>query len=522
VVVGKRLEEVNQVGRMKRSDLKYSLDDDEAGGSVLTHEATVASKKISAVVFLKIATYPFLVVSAILVPRIMDPTTYGEYALLISIIVITTSVLDLGVDSTFARFVPEFETRRDSSGLSRLYGSVLAFKILIDLLAAAALIAVLYWMYHDRFTLPYILLVLVIVVIFDLGMVPFSVLFGLNHLGRCALTELIKRSLGLALVVTMFIAMGLLGAVIGNLLTEAFIAGLLFFWTRHHLSRRHLKIDFSFLKPYFAFGLIFYVSYGLSTLLGRLGNPLIEYLTNDSREVALFDIANQIFMITVMFTSFLPPYLIPMLTQLLLTDKEPKLLAWSGVLMKYSMIFCMLAFLAFVIAGRDLLAIVIGPEYSAAFPNAVLLLMGVFPAVIVEFGFLFAMVYKKPDKSLVTLSCGIVTFAILSFLLIPGQASKGCAIATLVSYSVMAIVSYAAFRRQLTACLPGVLKTMLLGLAWVPLVYLRNGAITNIGLGFCVVALYVGTLFASGVLRLTEMRALVRAVRSRSRVVPET
>ena len=78
-----------------------------------THEASVTTKNISTVTLLKVGQYPFLIASMMLIPRLMGPATYGEYALLISIITMTASLIDFGGGTDmFGRFVPEFEVLR--------------------------------------------------------------------------------------------------------------------------------------------------------------------------------------------------------------------------------------------------------------------------------------------------------------------------------------------------------------------------------------------------------------------------
>src|SRR5206468_2387105 len=86
-----------------------------------SHEASVTSKNISTVTLLKVGQYPFLVASMMLIPRLMGPTIYGEYALLISIITMTASLIDFGGGTdVFGRFVPEFEVRGQSANVQRL------------------------------------------------------------------------------------------------------------------------------------------------------------------------------------------------------------------------------------------------------------------------------------------------------------------------------------------------------------------------------------------------------------------
>ncbi len=93
---------------------------------------------------------------------------------------------------------------------------------------------------------------------------------------------------------------------------------------------------------------MFYISWGLLNIWQSLGNPLIGYITHDLREVALFDIPNQIFLVTVSFTLFIIISLVPIFTRLLLTSKEETLVKWSRLIIKYIGIRCTILFWAFI------------------------------------------------------------------------------------------------------------------------------------------------------------------------------
>src|SRR5262249_3296432 len=154
-------------------------------------------------------------------------------------------------------------------------------------------------------------------------------------------------------------------------------------------------VDVSFLKPYLRFGLIFSLAWLLVNIWQQLGNILVEALTKNPVQVALFSIANQIFLITSSTISFFVAALIPIFTQFYVTDRADKIARWSISITKYTGIICTLAFGAFLIAGRDLVAI-IGQGYRGAFPNGVVLLGGMFPTIIVQVGYVLATISKRP------------------------------------------------------------------------------------------------------------------------------
>jgi len=483
--------------------------------SAITKEASVTTKNISTVVLLKIAQYPFLALAAMLIPRIMGPEVYGEYALLLSIIAITASLVSLGLTEIFGRFIPEFENRGESANIKRLSSNFLTLKGAIDIISCIILFLVLHFVFGDRFSDTYFLLIIAILLANDWGYVPYSLLFGLNKLGKFASRDLIRRAMSLILILILFHYYGLLGAIMSTLLVEVFFTALTFFWTREYFRIEDFRVDWSFLKPYLSFGFIFYISWALLNLWQRLGNPMIEYMTNDATEVALFDIPNQIFLLTATFTLVVICSFVPIFTKLLLAQKEAKLINWSSLIMKYTGILCTMIFWAYVLAGADLIPIIIGSEYKDIFPNGIVLLLGIFPMIFAQLGILFSIVYKEPRRYFLALCFAFSAFLLGSILLIPRYASMGCSIATFISCVVLALVIYIYFRDKFHLCLMDGLKTIALGLIFVPFLFIRGNLFTNLLLVVCSVLGYIVLLFVSRVLNLIEVREIFQAIRHR-------
>lgn len=483
--------------------------------SAITKEASITTKNISTVVFLRILQYPFLFLAVTLIPRLMGPEIYGEYALLISIIAIASSIVYLGSGEVLVRFIPELEIHGESASTIRLSSNMFIFKIAIDLVVSIVLFLILNLAYGDRFSIIYFILIGAILLVADVGSIPYFLLFGLNKLGKYSLRDPFRRALGLVFILVLFHYYGLVGAIVSTLLVETSLAILYFFWARKYFCIDSFGIDLSFLMPYLKFGFIFYISVGLLNVWQRLGNILIGYITDDSREVALFDIPNQILLMVLNFIPILITYFIPIFTELLLTGKEGKLINWSNLIMKYIGTFCMIIFFGFVFTGPDLIPIIIGSKYKEIFPNGVVLLLSLFPMSFAQLGSVFSLVYKEPRKYLQALCFALSTFLFISILLIPRCASMGCAIATFISSIVLAVVLYIYFRDKLLPCLADGFKTIILGFIFVPFLFFRGGLITNLSLVVCSMLVYILLLFVSRVLKLDEFKEIFRTIRHR-------
>jgi O-antigen/teichoic acid export membrane protein len=135
-----------------------------------TAEARTTTQNISLVALLRTLQYPFLVVSAMLVPRVMGPDAYGQFALLVSLLIMATSFVDLGIGDICGRFVPELHVAGDEQRIKALGSRLLGLKIALDAIAVLLLLCVLPVLYGGRYPFSYFILIAAILVVVDLGL----------------------------------------------------------------------------------------------------------------------------------------------------------------------------------------------------------------------------------------------------------------------------------------------------------------------------------------------------------------
>lgn len=493
-----------------------------AEANAITREAAVTVKNLSVVILLKVAQYPFLALAMALVPRMMGPETYGKYALLLSIVTVADSLNYLGVGEIFGRFVPEFQVRGDSEGIARLSSGFLALKALLSLITSALLFVVLHAAYGSRFPIPYLLLTAAVVLVRDWQSIPYALLFGLNELTRYTLPDPIRRVISLVLITILFHLFGLIGALVSALLVEGILTALVVLWTRRFFRLGSFKIRFSYLWPYLKFGLMFYVSWALFNVWLRLGNSLIESITQDSVQVAIFDVSNQIFLILTAFTLAVTSSLIPIFTTLLLTHREDRLVRWCALVMKYIAIVWGMVLLGYVLVGHDLILWLIGQDYRGVFINGVLLILAVLPMATAQLGAALAVVYQQPQKYTASLAAAMGSFIVSSLALVPKYASVGASAATLISCGVIAALICSVFRGQLGSSLVGGVKAIALCAVFAPALWLKGGAAVNLLLATLFLPAYVALLFAAGILSLHEVREVFRMISHPSGHLPAT
>ncbi len=217
------------------------------------------TKSLALAILYKLAQYPFLILFVVFVPQLMGPKFYGQYALFISIVVITTSLIDLGITEICGRFIPELNLSGKGQLLIKFSSQILSLKTAVSFFTSLMLFAILYWAYSDKFPVALLLIVSVVIVVTDIGSVPYAVIFGLNRLDYYALRDPLRRALSLGLIIILFNNFGLLGALVSTIIVEGSLECLYFYWGKKYFQSDEYTINFSFLKPYLQFGFLFYI-----------------------------------------------------------------------------------------------------------------------------------------------------------------------------------------------------------------------------------------------------------------------
>jgi O-antigen/teichoic acid export membrane protein len=485
-------------------------------GQAVTTEASVTSKNLSKVALLRIAQYPFIALFALIVPRLMGAETYGRYALFVSLYGMIASFLDLGVTEISARAVPERERHGGHRAIATYFSRMLGFKAALDLTLAGLFILGAYWISGtvpmQRFLVPLV----IAVIICDVGGSGYALLFGLNRLSLCSARDPVRRAISLALVVLLYSQYGLRGAVVSVVVVEAILACLYLGWTANYLSWADLMPDWRFMAPLLSYGAMFYLSWGVSNIWQRLGNTLIVYLHTDFRQIAVFDLSNQIFLTATGFTLFLITSLAPMFTRLRLAGKEPKIADWSRRILTYNQIACALALGCWLLVGPELIPIVFGRQYAALYANVAVLLCGTFLMTVVQLGLTLAMAYAEPMRYLTALLLAVATFVTASLWLVPSHGALGCSLATLLSCAVCALAIGLRYRGILRASLAPSLKPIIVAVVLLlPCWLYRGSPERDVALLAVFLAAYGGVLFIGRIVGAQEIQQAWVALRHR-------
>jgi O-antigen/teichoic acid export membrane protein len=152
----------------------------------------------------------------IVVPRLMGPDTFGQYALITSVSVWFALVSGLSSAQTMSRFVPEFSVRGDREGLERF---AFLLRLVSGALVAALYFALTAFLFRELDLLA--VAVAAMAVFFrSAAKLLCALSLGLNQAARWGLGETVNRWASLILVIPGAYFGGLLGACLALLITE--------------------------------------------------------------------------------------------------------------------------------------------------------------------------------------------------------------------------------------------------------------------------------------------------------------
>jgi O-antigen/teichoic acid export membrane protein len=485
--------------------------------SPVTSDATVASKSLSKVAVLRASQYPFIIIFALVVPRMMGPDTYGRYALFVSLIAMIDAFLDPGMAEISARVVPELQQVRNEAGIRTFFSRMVGFKITVDLLLALVAVVGLRLIFPDVVAPTFLWLLILAIFVGDLGSAAYGLLFGLNRQSLCAARDPLRRAASVCLIIALFHLFGLSGAIFSVVLVEGLLLIIYLTFVGRYVSFQELTPKWSYVAPFLRYGFLFYLSAGATSLWQRLGNTLIGQLRGDFRQIALYDLSNQMFLTATSFTLFVILALAPTFTRLRLEGKEGKLIDWSRRILTYNEIGCVCAVAAWLLLGPELIPILIGRQYDGLYANVAVLLCAAFPTVVIQLGLALAIAYAEPIWYFVAVCTGVVSFVVTSLITIPANGSLGCSIATLVSCICCALVMGFRYRANMRKSLGPALKSIALGaVLLVPCWLLRGRADRNALLLLGFLATYGSALFLTRVIIRAEVEQLWAALRHKS------
>ncbi len=471
-------------------------------------------RTVSLGTFWRVFRYPFILLSVGVIPRLMGDEVYGRYAFFVSVYVVLEYFSDIGITQIFGRFIPDFEANGEQPRTNRLFRGFLVYGVTLSLVLVAVMLGLSRWRSFDSFPPIWFLIMALQLIFSQVQGILFAFLYGTNQIARYSAKEVMRSAFTFFLVLGLYLAFGLTGALCGLVVNEMIITGIGIHWTRTRLFGAWQPIRFRDFKPYFLFGLRFYIPVFLFGAMPRIGNVYVRWLTHSDEQVAYFDIANQFLLLTATFLGLILSTLIPSLSALYSKDRHDTIDDYHRQALTYCGVAVFLACNALGWLGRDAVALVLGPSFAPVFGNAMILVPAIFPSLLAYVGVNYTILKKQPKVYALAVIAGFTTLTVACLMLIPRFASAGAAAATVLGYAAMAAVFCTAYRRHMRAIAGPFVKVALLGLPFVPLY--RFHLPLALSLPACILSAvaYLAALYLFRLIRVADLKDVIHAFRA--------
>ena len=452
--------------------------------------------------------------AAALVPRTMGPATYGRYDLITMLTFWFSMLGSLGMSQITSRQAPQLEAEGALGKLQALFGNLLALRAV-----SSAVVAILYLL-TTRLWLRdldgVVLLVLSLAVLLrGPGALCFSLFLGQGRIGRWALPEVVRQWGSVAFALPCFLVAGLRGAVVGYLMSETVIFTIGILGARRSLSRHDVRLGIGAVAPLLQMGLLFYASDLVLSAIDRSGAVLVRIVTSDYAQVGMFGVSYQVFMAALLSTHQLSNSFVPLLTILRTQRETAEMQAWVGRLVKWLTLVAVLGLLGSLILGRDVVPLVLGRAYVAAYRNLVVLSAALLLVPLVQTCSVLALTHDRPGMLIKAALLRFVCFWGLGIPLVVRWGSLGACVS--VGLAMAGQAGYLLLQNGAVVG-PALRRWAMVvgaGLAFAPVACLRAGMAANVVLYLVAATSYLLVLRALGAISTHELRVVYRALRVR-------
>ena len=458
------------------------------------------------------------VVVAAVVPRFMGPTGYGQMALLVALSFWFSLAANLGFTQVLGRHVPTFIQREDATGLTRLFGQLLAIRVGTGFLTGGLYLAVTALWLRDLDLGAKALLALAVWVRAPAGLF-YALHLGLNRAARWGVADLLRQAATLVLMLPGYLWGGLMGAALGVLVGEMAILLVGLVGVRAYAEGLSLRLDFSGLAPYLRFGLVFYASDVILVAFERSGEALVRLGGGDYAEVGYFGVAHSAFLTGAVGMPQIAIAFAPLLTMVRFEGDQATVRLWTERLLKGLALGSVIVVMAAVLLARDLVPLVFGTAYLPVAANLVPMALCLVPLSLTSVANLSALTHDRPVVALGAAGVRLATFWLVGIPLVQRWGSFGACLAMLGAVAAQSFYFTLRMRRVVGYSLAPWLRVVGLGMLFLPLAFLRSSRAVDVALFVGFLVTYAGAVFALGLVKLDELSAMGKAL-TRARPQP--
>lgn len=449
---------------------------------------------------------------AVLVPRLMGPELFGQYALLTSVSFWFALLGGMGAVSMLTRAVPRLLGESDHTGVRRLVTSLLALRGLTGILTAASYAAVVLLAFRIGDWVP-VLFIAAAIWTRTIGNLCFALFLGLNQAARWGAGDLLRRWLTLGFVLAGVQAGGLRGACAGFFAANVVVLALGLFLARGYIGRSDLDLSRGHLGPYLRIGTAYAAGNLLLSLTQRSGESLTRVATGDFTEVGYFGAAYSIYLtlghaLWQLSVSF-APYLVGELQR----GRADLVATWLHHLAKWMLVAVVPIAPAVWLLGSRLVPAVLGEEYRPVTAALIPLAAALVTLALSCVGRLAALTLDRPGITASAAGIELVTFWVFGLLLARQWGSAGVGLAALAASAVHATTITWRVRPHLAYSLAGARRVLGAGLVFVPALAIDGGLPQRTAALAAACLAYLAVLWTLGIVTREEFWTLRRHLR---------
>ena len=409
------------------------------------------------------------VLSTALVTRDLGVSRFGQYATVISITSLVTTVTDSGMTNIASREYALLDGAQREQTLSTLLGLRIALTVIGTALAMGFTVAADY----DRALMLGMLAA-------SVATFPLIILHTLSipltndlRLGTLSILELARQTLWAGGL----IALSLAGAGALPLLTTLLVANLLLIPITARVTGMKLRASVQMRLAGWRDLMGITALFSIATAVGYLylyGTQLITSLATTPRQTGLFSLAFRVFLVTTIVPTLVGSAAVPLLARAGRDDQD----RLSYVLRRYLELSIVAGFAVALIlsaASGFLVPLIGGHRFQAAVPVAAIqafALIGTFISSPCSYGLLSFHLYRR---LLAANGTALVVMILITEILVHAHGARGAAISSICGETTVAVLMLIGLLRHRPDCRPGA--------AFIPKVLLASACAAPLALG---------------------------------------
>jgi O-antigen/teichoic acid export membrane protein len=444
------------------------------------------------------------VLFALLVPRLMGPQVFGQYALVTSVSLWFALLSGLGAASMMTRTVPAFVLRGDWAGLQKLVSSLLLLRAGTGLLAAALYLALtLFWLREiDWVALAFMAGA---VACRTVANISYAVFLGLNQAGRWAMGEALRRALMLVFVLAGFRVAGLRGACAAWFASNLIVLVVGVWMSRTHIRWSAMWPDRNFLTPILRTGAYFAGGNMLLAVSQRTGESLVHLTTGSFLEVGYYGVAYGMYAAAALALWHTASAFAPMLILWNSRGDHDASRAWIERLLAWLTVAAMTGVTVVLLMGDLAITWLLGLKYAPSARNLAPLALAFISVAFSSVGRLQALVVDLPGVSATAAAIELATFWTIGLALGPRAGSFGACLAVLAGVTANALYLTLRFRGEHAYSYRSAARAVVFALPLLPFGLLHLSWPVELLLLAVALGVYAATLFAARVVTITEL-----------------